>query len=452
MKIYYQWAYYVQNIILSIVKKKLISCPINLSEQAITKIIKIFMKKTSLLTLGITSIALSLQAGGFQLFNQGIEQASMGGTGVAYPYNAASMFYNPALLSRMNNFQVNGSLMFSNPNMRFVSDIGPTQNNNIKSLRLPYSIYIGGKTNPESNWGFGIGVFTPFAHQVDWGTQWSGRFVNQSYELNTTFIQPTISYKISDVVSIGAGFNYALAQLNISRSLPVMSSSSEGISHLEAKGQGIGFNVGINIVPTDDISIGLNFRSGVDLSFKNGMATYNVPNSLVNSFPNSNFSTEMNLPHVATLGIAGRLTPDFILTADLAYSTWSRFQYTNYDFEINTPLVEDETWARHYDNSLSLRLGTCYYVNGDFSVMAGAYYEQSPSKKNYTSADLFDGNKYGFSFGVQYEPISKLKMNAGLSYYAISSRNVIYEPSQFGGTYQVKSLTPGIGFSYKFID
>lgn len=410
------------------------------------------MKKTSLLTLGITSIALSLQAGGFQLFNQGLEQASMGGTGVAYPYNAASMFYNPALLSRMNNFQINGNLMFSNPNMRYVSDIGPTQVNNIKSMHLPYSVYIGGKVRPESNWGFGLGIFTPFSHNVDWGTQWTGRYVAQSYSLNTTYIQPTISYKISDVVSIGAGIDYAMGHLQLSRSLPVQSSTQEGSMNLDARGNGLGFNLGINVVPTDHLSIGLSFRSGVDLTFKNGMATFVTPNSLVNNFPNSNFSTEMNLPHVITLGIAGKITPKFILTGEVAYSTWSRFQYTNYNFEINTPQVEDETWARHYDNSLSLRLGTCYYVNEDLSLLAGAFYEQTPSDKMYTSADLFDGNKYGFSLGIQYEPITKLRLHAGLSYYVIDSRNVLYTPAQFGGQYQVKSLTPGLGFSYKFID
>src|SRR5690606_38009738 len=131
--------------------------PIFMQHQSLT--INKFMKKASLLTLGISAISFCALAGGFYLPHQGIDQLSMGGVGTAYPFNAASMYYNPALLSRMNNFQINGNISFVQPELRYISAYGPTQHDNLSKMSYPTSFYIGGKVKPESRLGFGIGVF-----------------------------------------------------------------------------------------------------------------------------------------------------------------------------------------------------------------------------------------------------------------------------------------------------
>lgn len=410
------------------------------------------MKKISLFTLGLSSLALSIHAGSFQLPNQGLEQSSMGGTGVAYPFNAASIFYNPALLSRMDNFQFNGNIGFLNPNVRYVSNYGTTLQDNINRLSTPFAMYLGGKFDPESRWGFGLGVFTPYGSSLNWGDDWSGRYLVQDIKLSTIFFQPTISYQISDVVSLGVGFDYAIGNLEMSKALPVQNSTSEGKVELEGRAKGIGFNAGLSIVPTDNISIGINYRSAVDMKLDKGVAKFSVPNSLVGNFPNTNFTSEMNLPHVITVGVAAKITPMFILAGDLVYSTWTRYQYTNFDFEINTPSLQDQVYPRHYENTLAIRLGGQYRVTEDFTVLAGAFYDPTPTRKNYMSPEAVDGNRLGYSFGVSYEPVGRLKLNAAVTYVNIAPRDAEYLPLNFSGTYQVNSLSPSFGITYKFID
>jgi hypothetical protein len=59
----------------------------------------------------------------------------------------------------------------------------------------------------------GIAVTVPFGKTIDYTSTWSGRYVNTKTAALTADINPNISYRISDRLSVGAGF-----RCNISRS------------------------------------------------------------------------------------------------------------------------------------------------------------------------------------------------------------------------------------------
>ena len=81
------------------------------------------MRKQTLLFLALMLPACLAFGGGYQLNLQGLRQLAMGGGGTAMPWDASTMFYNPGGLSRLDNFQANGSILFIVPSTQYVNDV-----------------------------------------------------------------------------------------------------------------------------------------------------------------------------------------------------------------------------------------------------------------------------------------------------------------------------------------
>ena len=124
-------------------------------------------------------------------------------------------------------------------------------------------------------------------------------------QLQSIFFQPTISYKISDKVGIGAGFVYGMGNVNLQRDLPVVDNKGiYGHATLDGKAQGYGFNAGFYYQPNTKWSIGVTYRSKVQMDLNNGTATFTVPASLSSQFPSGPFTTSLPLPSVISAGVA----------------------------------------------------------------------------------------------------------------------------------------------------
>ncbi|MDT9071169.1 OmpP1/FadL family transporter, partial [Escherichia coli] len=84
-------------------------------------------------------------------------------------------------------------------------------------------------------------------------------------------------------------------------------------ANLTGTAGGMGYNLGIYYKPADRLSIGLSYRSGIKMKLKNGTATFNVPPSLAGNFPSGNFSADLPLPQVLTLGVGFNATERLLL-------------------------------------------------------------------------------------------------------------------------------------------
>ena len=80
--------------------------------------------------------------------------------------------------------------------------------------------------------------------------------------LKEFFIQPTVSYQINDKIGIGAGFVYGAGSFSIEKSVPVQDQNGDqGKGTLSGKANG--YNVGVFINGTDQLTVGMTYRSKV---------------------------------------------------------------------------------------------------------------------------------------------------------------------------------------------
>lgn len=400
--------------------------------------------------------ALSLFAGtafgaGYQLNLQGLRQLGMGGSGTAWPWDASTIFYNPGGLARLDGWQASVSGLVIIPTVQFVSASTGNVYTTQSQTFYPFNAYVGGPVTKDKKLAVGVGVYTPFGSGLTWDNNWEGKYLAQSIYLQSIFVQPTASYRINDIISVGAGFIYSFGNLEFKQAVPISNESgADGQADLKGNANGTGYNVGIQLKANDKLQFGLTYRSRVNMKLNSGTANFTVPSSVSSMFPNTSFKSQLPLPEVASIGVGYKPVKKLTLSLDVNFIGWSAYDSLKFDFGQHTSELTNYHAPREYQNTVAVRLGGNYDINKQFAVMAGAAYDPSPVRDGFVSPELPDGNRTVLTCGVAYNPIKKLAIMAALEYTTTIKRNSTYDFGYFNGQYQTKALTPGLGVNYIF--
>ena len=181
-----------------------------------------------------------------------------------------------------------------------------------------------------------------------------------------------------------------------------------------------------------------------------GKAEFKVAAALADSFPNTNFTTMLPLPQVATFGIGVRVSEALTIQADVNFVGWYTYDSLRFDFTQNTEQVHDIHSPRMYKNTFTYRLGANYAFNQELSVMAGGAWDASPVQDGFVTPDLPDANRIALTAGISFRPFEKITISAAVEYVTTKPRKASFDYENFKGTYQTKAITPGIGIAYDF--
>ena len=273
-----------------------------------------FGKTTNKLVLAAAAVlsVFTANAEGYQINSQSARQWGMAHTGTALKLGAESMLFNPAGMAYMNSkFDISLGTIAISSKVDFNRNGNTHQTDN--PLSTPIFGYIGYK--PCKNFAFGVSVTNPAGNSLVWGDNWEGATMIQNVSLKAFNIQPTVSYKIGNIVSIGAGlmidfgsfaqekglvaanaFNSLgtlagqLASSPLASMLPAELSQLPGAIKsfenyvpvgIELEGDSkvaYGFNIGAMINITPKLTLGVTYRSKVKLSVENGEAELDYAN------------------------------------------------------------------------------------------------------------------------------------------------------------------------------
>jgi long-chain fatty acid transport protein len=422
-------------------------------------------KMKKLLSLLILLSPTIYRAQGFQVNLQGQAQQAMGGAGTALIQDGAAVFFNPGGMSFLKENSVNmgvtpvishGAFLESNTNAT-----GTTQS----PVAFPFAGYAvwGADSSHKvfSRFKFGLGAYTPFGSTIKWQDPWPGRFNLTEIQLFAVFVQPTISYKINDKWGIGGGFVYASGKVNLQQDLPITyQNGNYGNATIQGNAAGYGFNGGIYYKPCSKFSLGLTYRSQVNMNVKNGTATFNVPSSLSADFPNGSFTSSLPLPQVATLGLAYRVNEKLALAFDASFVGWYTYKSITFKYADTTAQLQNTVLVRNYQNGYSFRLGGQYKILNNLYGRLGLSYLISPVKNGYVTPDVPDGNRLNVMAGIGYNVGKHFAANASFTFEDITRKGDNFSsiipatPGQLitplSGTYKVFIYAPGLSVTYKF--
>ncbi len=404
------------------------------------------MNKTTRVTIMLSLIGTSVFGEGYQVRLQSHRQTGMGLGGVSIFGDASNIFYNLAGLSKMNtkwSFMAGACGIFSTTAFSLENSVYQTITDNPTGIR--FFVYAARMVTEKL--GVGVGVYTPFGSSAKWDDDWIGAQLIQDISMKVILIQPTLSYQINDVFSIGAGFKIARDNVELNKALSYSSAATTGQVNLSGSTKSYRFNSGILITPGEEWSIGVDYRSKIVMKMEDGDATFILPTSVESVIPAKNhFNSELPLPVNLDLGIAYKPYQKLTLALELNYVFWGAYDTLKFEFEEKPELLNSSN-PREYTNSMIFRVGGEYITNVMLTFRAGFYYDLTPTNKEYFNPETPSLSTYGFSCGLSIYPTKNLAIDIFCLHLETQESTRSYTPEYFTGTYKGRTMIPGIGIS-----
>ncbi|UZO81175.1 outer membrane protein transport protein [Aquimarina sp. ERC-38] len=416
------------------------------------------MKKLSFVILFALGTFISY-AGGYRVSIQGQRAMAMGHTGVAVVNSAELVFFNPAGLVKLENdlnvsvgaSAIFADVIFQNEELNIFSE---TDN----SVGTPFNVYASYRIN---DWlVLGLGIYTPYGSAVDWPTDWEGSHLVNNIDLAAVYIQPVVSIKINEKLSIGGGPIYVQGSVNFnrnaSRTLTDIEGNRSSITVDESGVTNWGWSASALFSPTEDLHLGFNYRSEISVEAEGGDATFaNFPDTpLLPQNGNTTFNASLPLPAELSLGVSYAFKEKWLLAFDYNRQFWD--VYESLDIEFGTGLVSNN--PRNYKNSSAYRFGLQYMATENIALRAGYYFDGSPVQSGFFAPETPRNDSNGFTGGVSVNITPNLAIDASFFYlrfeeidesYDFGTDPVTGERSSFGGTYKSSAFAPGLGLTYK---
>lgn len=343
---------------------------------------------------------------GFLLYEHGAAAMAIGGAFVSLANNPSAVFHNPAGVAWLERTQISIGTTWitakSSVNLPLWPDPTSRSVNQENLWFYPSTLYISSKMSEKVVAGFG------FFSAYGLGTKWPGgyplRYIAVSDEMNTYFLNPILSFKLSENLSLGFGFSYIYSTLDLELFRLV-----EGFDvpvSLGTNGNTWGLNAGV-LYRGEQLSFGFNWRGGFRIDYRGNlrMDTSQLSPDLQLLLPTQgNVSTTFRFPHIFGLGISFHLSENVIFATDVHYILWSSYdRYTvKVDFSDPFPDEENET-VEDWKNSFALRTGLEFQINPSLALRTGILYDKTPQPKEAMDPALPDADRVGLTGGLGYK-------------------------------------------------
>lgn len=291
----------------------------------------------------------------------------------------------------------------------------------------------------------GLGVTAPFGLASDYGTTWFGRYDSTSTKLEIFDIQPTIAYKVNDMLSIGAGVNIQHSDANLQAR--VTNGATEGDNRLTGDDWGFGYSIGLQLKPTNATTIGLNYKSEVHHKMEGRIQVTGVAGLNENSPGFAKLTT----PDHLTLGVAHKVTNRLTLQGQTSWYGWNNFQSIR--AVRNTGTVANDV-QQNYQTTLAFAAGAEYLLNDQWLLRGGMQFDETPTTDEFRSSRTPDGDRTWASIGATYKITPQINLDMAGTYIHIDSETI--NVVRNGGLARVIADTEGdvgilaLGLTYKF--
>jgi long-chain fatty acid transport protein len=425
-------------------------------------------RKRVLVILSFYIISTAVQnayASGFAIFTQSASSLGQGAAVIAHTDSPSTVFFNPALMNKLDGTQVEIGTTLLFPSREFRSDSTGQTFETKDTVFFPSTFYITHKFNKMIS--AGLGVFNPFGLGTDWGDIWEGRYIATNSEMTIYNINPAISCQILPGVSLAAGLDILILdailenKINLSgvAGLPAGTLPDAG-QKFRGDGTGIGFNIGMAADLTKDISLGVAYRSEVKID-PTGNVTFDIPNGIPEplnsiirgSLQNSGARTQITLPQQVFVGISYKGFDPLTLEAGMRWEGWSSFQQLKVDLDNG----KSETKPRNWKDTFAFNFGAQYKLNDTVTLRGGYLYGQNPVPDSTFEPAIPDSDTHLFCVGIGLN-LNKFSLDLAYAYQLQGDRtkdNSIGDPFQPGsGTANGKYLSDihliAASLKYKF--
>ena len=416
------------------------------------------MKKIILLSIAASAITM---AGAYKIPEQSINGMALGAAYIAHTTDADSAYYNPANMSfldpKVRYFETGITLAHLPSNTYQGMQVlpGPVMvpaavasgESEVENIPIPYMHYVAPSMG---KWRYGVSLVAPAGLTKRWKSPVQKLFAEE-FTLKNVELNPVLSYRVSDTLSIGGGLRVVYSEGKVYGDGALIGVPIK--RQMEGDTVEFGYNLALAWHPTDDVAVGITYRSKIDLN-EEGKA------NLYLSGIGRQFDASVSVPIPAALNIGISKTWDDRLTLEFVYERTFWSAYKTLDFEYGSPIQPalvgsfDDPKDKLWEDTNTFRIGLTYQYSDKLTLMAGYSYDETPVPEKHISYELPDSDAHIFSAGFKYQQTENLSWGAAILYDKKTSRKV--NSAVAGGTGVVGEFSDGgavlitAGLSYKF--
>ncbi len=394
------------------------------------------MKKSTLYILFYVILIPSLSHGsGFRIPGQSVKAIGLAVAHIASTSGPDSSYYNPANMTTLDDaYQADISLTLLHlPSITYIDNRSSLFNgSSADKLFLLPQIHLTSKEHKGIRFGFSLTY--PFGLSKSW-SQVFPQMTAKEFSLSVIEANPTFSYSLSDVISLGGGLRlvYGAGDIQTRVENPPaaqLSPLSTVTSDLEGNAWELGYNLAISVYATKSITLAATYRSEVSLDL-DGDALFEAwlgPN-LISSYMGSGL-LDIALPAVWSMAAAYSFKN---CTLEIVWDRtfWSSFEELNLQFSdplTGTPFeIFEEPIAKNWEDSDAFRLGLTIDWTETWQSTFGFAIDNTPVPKTTLGFDLPDADALLYSTGLFYHHTDTFQFGLAYMYHHTKSRSVYNE-------------------------
>jgi long-chain fatty acid transport protein len=413
------------------------------------------------LTASIAFFAADAAAAGFALTEQGSGMGNAFAGGAAAAEDASTIFYNPAGLTQLPGKQVMFGVSALKPSIDF------TNQGSVAGAGKP----LGVESSDAGQWGFlpdfylswalndrlwlGLGVNSPFGLKTAYDSNWIGRYQAIDSIVTTLNVNPTVAYKVNDVISIGAGLDYQMIDATLTRAINLFPlTSAEGSVKVDGDASAWGWNVGALFNLGTDMRVGVAYRSQLHYHIE-GDVTFNRPAGVPNAggVADGSVFADVTVPESASVSVFQKFNDQWDFMGDVTWTRWSRVENLNI-YRSNGATLQATPY--NWDDSWRISLGLNYHVNSDWKLRGGVAWDQSPVSDQFRNARIPDQDRTWLAIGAQWKPASLSGVAIDVGYAHLFVKDATINDNQapsngiLRGTYNLSADIFTVQFAYSF--
>lgn len=448
------------------------------------------MKKTVIAVILCCVSTHTIFAEGYQVNTLSAKQMGMAHVGTALKLGAESQYFNPAGMAFMDrtldlSASVDGIMATASATTpdgrKFTTD------NKVSTPMLidaAFSIY--------DNLKAGVSFYSPYGSSINWTDNWPGAVLNQKVDLKVFTIQPTLAWRITPRLSVGAGLMLSWGSVDLSKGLVSASTADRVLAAMgmeqrfgdttpasvSLKGStavAFGANVGAMFDIFPNLTVGASFRTQMNMKVKAGDATVTYANEVARNvlekslgvLNQANFKAEMPAPWVLSLGASYKPINRLTLAFDARLTGWKAYKTLDIEFLSEQLTPYNQHLTKNYRNAWAFSLGGQYALTDRFDLRAGVMIDTTPVNKEYYNPETPGMTKIEPTIGLSFRPFKGFSVDMALMYVAglgeDNASNVYTDmlaaqmpalglPAEavFKADYSVHAWIPAIGVSYSF--
>lgn len=378
----------------------------------------------AIITASLTSTAF---AGGFALSEQSVSAMGTANAGRASNAQDASVVYNnPAAMMQLKQAQFTGAMAFIDASTRISNPsggFGPTATNDgdmVPFTYVPSGYFTSGD---KGGWAWGVGAYGSYGLKTNYEQSFQGARGGDKSKITVLTVQPVMSYRINNVVSVAAGPTFNRLDALLTQSL-----APNGAVGAEVKGKdwGYGYTLASYFDLTPATKAGVVYRSKVTYKIDDG--SFTATSSGTPFVGPTKASTSATLPESVETGISHRLNQRTSLHASATWTRWSRLKTLDVSVPGGGPFFSSSSTAFHWKDTMAYSLGLTHQCSDKLQLRGGIAYDNSPVNPAFRSVRVPSADRYVASLGAGYALSKTLSVDVSYSYLQEKKATVAADP------------------------